>query len=295
MIITSLFISAFLLFSSFFQKYNTANPDFGETNSLRIMTFNIRYDNPYDEENSWNFRKDKVLSVIRFYDCDIIGLQEALIHQLEYLADSLKAYKWTGVGRDDGNSGGEFSPIFYKAKRFKLLNTNTFWLSPTPEIPGSKGWDAAITKIVTWAKFEDIKTKDAVFTFNTHFDHLGVDARINSSKILLERINLITNGNYFIITGDFNFTGDSEPYKILTGSDIVKVNDAAKYSVSPVHGPAWTFHGFKENTENPKIDYIFVGKNIIVLKHGVLTDNWSGRYPSDHLPVFSEIILQQIK
>jgi endonuclease/exonuclease/phosphatase family metal-dependent hydrolase len=265
--------------------------------SLRVMTFNIRLNTPADSANAWPHRKDMVASMIRFHRADLVGVQEALQDQMDDLTNLLPEFGWMGVGRDDGKAAGEYSAIFYLKERFAVLEQNTFWLSETPEISGSMGWDAACVRIVTWAKFQDRETGKAFYHFNTHFDHIGETARQESAKLLLRKIGEMTRGEPVVVSGDFNATEDSPVYKILTAEsagDAVAnapslLRDARDVSAQPHHGPDWTFHGFEIVVDRPKLDYIFVSKDVQVERHGVLSDRWNGRYPSDHLPVLAEL------
>ena len=156
--------------------------------TVRVMTFNIRFDNPGDGPDAWPHRKDLAASMIRFHRAGLIGVQEALKHQLDDLTARLPGYAWVGVGRADGREAGEYSAILYRTDRFELMDDGTFWLSETPEVPGSKSWDAAIERIVTWAQFRDRETGKTFFHFNTHFDHVGQVARAESAKLILQRI-----------------------------------------------------------------------------------------------------------
>ena len=186
-------------------------------NSLRVMTFNIRYNEPRDGVNAWTNRKTKVADVIRFHKADLVGVQEAQYNQLQDLEKLLPDFAWCGVGRTDGKLEGEFSAILYRKSRFKLLQTETFWLSETPEKAGSKGWDANYPRIVTWAKFLDKKTKKTFFHFNTHFDNIGEKARTESAKFLLAQTEKISGKFPFVVTGDFNAKESTNVYQILTG------------------------------------------------------------------------------
>lgn len=259
--------------------------------TLDVMTFNIRLNLRSDGENAWPNRKDMALSMIRYYDPDILGVQEALKPQVKDLTAGLTEYAWLGVGRDDGLEAGEYMAIFYKPSRFKLLKQDTFWLSETPETPGL-GWDAAYIRVVTWAKFEDLKTGNRFYHFNTHFDNRGELARQESAKLLLTSIREIAGNLPFVVTGDFNCHPDSQPYQILTTSDLLR--DAKTISRAPHHGPSRTFNGFDLETlktaEQP-IDFVFVSESIDVLKHATLSDTIDGRFPSDHMPVMAEIVL----
>lgn len=266
-----------------------------EKNALRVMTFNVRYNEPRDGINAWTNRKTKVSDVIRFHKADLIGVQEAQYNQLQDLEKFLPDFAWCGIGRD-GENKGEFSAILYRKARFKLLETNTFWLSETPEKIGSKGWDADFPRIVTWAKFQDRNTKKTFYQFNTHFDHIGKQARAESSRLLLAQIPKIAAKSTFVVTGDFNAKEDTNIYKILTGKEEVanfKLIDARYVSKNGHFGGNSTFNEFKELIPALKIDYIFVGDGVKVLEHGILSDRWDGLWASDHLPVLAEIVFDE--
>ncbi len=263
-----------------------------DKNALRVMTFNIRYNEPRDGVNAWANRKTKVSDVIRFHKADLIGVQEAKYDQLQDLEKLLPDFAWCGSGRD-GENKGEFSAILYRRSRFKLVETNTFWLSETPEKIGAKGWDADFPRIVTWAKFQDRASKKNFYQFNTHFDHIGARARTESSKLLLAQIPKIAGKSAFVVTGDFNAPEETNVYRILTGKEeagTFKLIDARYLSVNPHFGGNSTFSAFKELEPGRKIDYIFIGEDIRVLEHGILSDRWDGLWASDHLPVLAEIM-----
>lgn len=277
--------------------------------SLWIMSFNIRLDTPKDEKNAWIHRKELVGSEIRFHSIDIVGLQEVLKNQLKDLTELLPEYGCIGVGRDDGKDSGEFSPILYLTSRLNLLDSGTFWLSETPEVPGSKGWDAACRRVCTWAKFLDKQTEKVFFYFNTHLDHKGEIAKREGAHLILKLIDQMAGDHPVVLTGDFNSTEESEPYRIVTDpNNKISFKDTRYCSETPHHGPSFTSHFFKgaeifsyiinkqykEISQLPDqivspIDYIFVKNCAGVKKHGVLSDNWDGVYPSDHMPVVAEI------
>jgi endonuclease/exonuclease/phosphatase family metal-dependent hydrolase len=259
--------------------------------STRVMTFNIRYDEPRDGVNAWPNRKQKVADVIRFHKADLVGVQEALLTQLRDLEKLVPDFAWCGVGRTDGKEAGEYSAILYRRSRFELLQCETFWLSETPEKVGSVGWDAALPRIVTWAKFRDRGSKKTFFHFNTHFDHRGDKARTQSASLILERVGEIAGKAPFVLTGDLNVKEDSEAYKTLkAGSAAVHLADAKYASTNGHFGGDSTFSAFKELQPGNKIDYIFVREGMRVVEHGVLSDQWNGLWASDHLPVLAEII-----
>ena len=260
------------------------------TDTVRVMSFNIRYDEPRDGVNAWPNRKKKVADVIRFHKADLVGVQEALLSQLRDLETLLPDFAWCGVGRTDGKEAGEFSAILYRKSRFRLIETKTFWLSETPDVAGSKGWDAAFPRIVTWAKFRDRSTGKTFIHFNTHFDHVGERARSESSSLILKKVSEILPNGPFVVTGDFNVKEDSGAYKtIMAGTPTVKVADAKYASVNGHFGGDSTFSAFKELEPGRKIDYIFVREGVKVFEHGVLSDRWNGLWASDHLPVIAEI------
>ena len=257
--------------------------------SIRVVSFNIRYDNPQDGQNAWQFRKNRIAQFIRFQDADICGLQEALFQQANDLDSLLPEYDWIGVGRDDGSIKGEFCPIFFRKNRFTVMDHGTFWLSETPSEAGSIGWDAALPRIVTWCLIRDSVTGNEIRFFNTHFDHVGKSAREMSVRLLIEKAVEYIGLNPLIITGDFNCTDTSIVYDFLREGGL---HDALNISHEPHYGPNSTWNAFTEIEENQRIDFIFVNDLISVRKHAILTDKWDGRFLSDHLPVLAEIVVR---
>ncbi|MET6998551.1 endonuclease/exonuclease/phosphatase family protein [Chitinophaga defluvii] len=258
---------------------------------LHVMTFNIRMNTPHDSLNAWPHRKDKVASQVLFHEAHLLGVQEALYEQMTDLKERLPQYKYIGGGRDDGKNAGEFSAIFYDTTRLQLLDSKTFWLSETPDVPGSKGWDAAITRVVTYGKFKDRKTKKIFFHFNTHFDHIGKIARRESAKFLLQQVHTIAGKIPAIITGDFNATPDDEPIQVvMNANDPLHFTDSKAISQMPHYGPTGTFNAwhFAERDDRP-IDYIFLKGKFKVKKHATISETWKGRYASDHFSLYSEI------
>jgi endonuclease/exonuclease/phosphatase family metal-dependent hydrolase len=264
--------------------------------TLNIMSFNIRYDNPGDRDNAWGNRKEMVAESIRFHEIDIAGLQEALQNQVEDLEARLLEYGWFGVGRDDGRRKGEYTPVFYRKSRFKVIEQSTFWLSETPEVPGKLGWDAVCPRIVTWGKFKDGWSGKVFFVFNTHFDHVGEEARNQSAELLLSKIEELTGSYPVVLTGDFNCTVDDAPYSLLTRNRDGQrsLTDAYNISLTIPYGSTQTFNGFK-NEPRPgyRIDFIFVCEISQVLRYGVISEKWNGRFVSDHYPVMTEISLSE--
>ena len=249
-----------------------------------VMTYNIRYDTQKDGENRWDARKAFLIAQIKFHGPDVIGIQEGLAGQVKYLDKELAGFRYVGVGRDDGKKKGEFSAIFYNTNKFKVIESSTFWLSDTPD-QISVGWDAAMERICTYALFEYLETGQRIWVFNTHFDHIGKEARKNSAMLIHNRIkSLNKDGLPFILMGDLNLEPDSEPIRYLSQH----LNDSKKVSKEVVFGPEGTFNNFQfDKPVTRRIDYIFTGKSgIEVQKYAVLSDSKNLRYPSDHLPVF---------
>ena len=262
-----------------------------QSQELNVMTFNIRYNNKNDSLNAWSYRKDNAASQIKFHNVHILGVQEALHEQMMDLSQSLSQYKYVGVGRDDGKTKGEYSAIFYDTIKLKFLQSSTFWLSLTPEVPGSKSWDAAITRIVTWAKFTDARSKRTFFVFNTHFDHMGKEARSEGARLLKQKVKDIGGNNPVVITGDFNSKPSDDPIKIVTDpTDKDRFIDTKTVSLTPHYGPQGTFNAFTpKETDNEPIDFIFLKGKWKVLQHATLSQTWGGRFSSDHFPVFAKL------
>jgi endonuclease/exonuclease/phosphatase family metal-dependent hydrolase len=269
----------------------------GTGHACRIMTFNIRVDVASDSLNAWPHRKDIAAGMIRFHHADIACLQEALSGQVADLKERLPDYGWFGVGRDDGKKEGEFMAVFYLRERFTVVRQSTFWLSENPESPG-RGWDAACNRVVTWGEFRDHESGGTFFLFNTHFDHMGQIAREESARLLKKKIGGIAGNRDFVVTGDFNSTPDSDIYRILTRDSTkgagINLTDSKTVSLNPHHGPGGTFTGFQFPSlleKGQPIDYIFVSNKIKVINHGVLSDTFDGFFPSDHMPVLAEIVI----
>ena len=256
---------------------------FGQT--TKLMTYNIKYDNTSDTVNNWNDRKEKMVELLKHYEPAFIGMQEVLINQLEYLDTALPDYNYVGVGRDDGKEKGEFSPILYDAKNYKLLKSETFWLSETPE-KISVGWDASMERICTYGLFEGSKTKEKIYIFNTHFDHRGVKAREESVKLILKKIKEINTENLpLVLMGDLNLRPDQEPIKILKEN----LDEGQEITRKPFYGPAGTFNGFDDRPLDYKIDYLFV-KNLKVETYRHIDDRMdNNKHISDHLPVLATV------
>jgi len=254
-----------------------------QSQSLKVMTFNLRYSTPRDGENSWDNRKAFVAELLQYYEPDIFGVQEALDGQMVYLDEALEQYTFVGVGRDDGKKKGEYSGVFYLKEKYKLLEGETFWLSEQPNKP-SVGWDASMERICTYVHLEEVASGKKFWVFNTHFDHKGMEARAKSVDLILQwtRKKNIAKEPVFV-TGDLNLGPEEEPIKKLAAA----LADAWDASATPPYGPVGTFNGFDfKHPLTRRIDYVFVSpESIVVDKYRTIDDFREFRYPSDHMPV----------
>ncbi|MBD3267707.1 endonuclease [bacterium] len=265
-----------------------------EAQSIRVMTFNIRYNNPGDGINAWPNRKDHVADMFKKHKADLAGLQEALMGQIEDLEQRLPGYAWIGVGRDDGKKAGEFSPIFYRKNRFEVLQHDTFWLSKTPDRAGTSSWNSACNRVCTWGKFKNKQSGKVFYLFNTHLDHRSQEARDEGIQLIVKRTQKYAKQAPTVLTGDLNSGEPSFPIRFLSGKEKageLKSNfkDAKYQSKQDPTGPTVTFTNWKElGRGNSPIDYIFVRNNVTVLEH-TLDDKYEGYFPSDHLPVLAVV------
>jgi endonuclease/exonuclease/phosphatase family metal-dependent hydrolase len=260
------------------------------TSKTNIMSFNIRYDEPNDKEQNWHHRKENVVKMLKFYDLDMMGFQEVLLSQLNYLKTNLEEYAVVGVGREDGVDKGEFVPIFYRKDRFEKVETGTFWLSETPD-KVSKGWDANLERIVTWVVLLDKRSEKEFLILNTHFDHRGVEARIKSAQLLKSKIVGISKGRQVILTGDFNSLPESDAIQGLTDSTDENSLVNSQMIAKLTYGPNWTSAGFdtKPFDQRRVIDYIFLKNISAVNRYAVFTEKLNEICLSDHCPVFIQI------
>jgi endonuclease/exonuclease/phosphatase family metal-dependent hydrolase len=262
----------------------TAATTFTQAQEFKIGTYNLRNANGGDSTagNGWGQRFPWMAKLMLFEDVDVFGTQEGKHHQLVNMADSMPGYKWFGVGRDDGKQAGEYSAIFYKSSKFKVLKTGNFWMSTITDKP-NKGWDAVLPRICTWAQFREIKTGFTFYFFNLHMDHIGVVARRESAKLVLAKIKQMAGATPTILTGDFNVDQTSDSYAVINNSGLLKDS----YVLSPIKlAPSNTFNEFNANTDGDKrIDHVFVTKQFKVKRYGILTNTYHGRTPSDHYPV----------
>ena len=256
-------------------------------NPINVISYNIRLNVASDGVNAWPNRKDNVKALVNFHDADILCVQEALPEQFDALLENSN-FDVVGVGRDDGKRKGEFSAVYFDKTRFTKRNGGTFWLSETPDVP-SKGWDAALNRVCSWVKLYDKLNKKEFIVFNTHYDHIGVQARIESAKLIKKKIQEIAPTLPVILTGDLNVTPETEAISTIKSFLL----DTKEITVEPPYGPTGTFNNFNFNSElKDKIDYIFVNKGFGVQKFAVLTDSKDQRYYSDHLPVFVKLFFK---
>ncbi len=279
-----------------------------QAEEITVGSFNVRYHNSGDSinGNGWKQRCPVICDLIRFNNFEIFGAQEVLHDQLLDLLAGLPEYNYVGVGRDDGKTKGEYAPIFYQKDKFEVLKSGHFWLSAITDKP-NKGWDAALPRICTWVQFKDKVTGYEFNYFNLHMDHIGVEARKNSAKLVLKKIQEMCPNEPVILTGDFNVDQNSPNYAILNGSS--ELEDS--YQIAKIkYATNGTFNGFNPNNKTEsRIDHVFVSKNFSVERYGILTDTYrtkvenskplqdgnfpkevslekyQARTPSDHFPV----------
>jgi pyruvate/2-oxoglutarate dehydrogenase complex dihydrolipoamide acyltransferase (E2) component len=246
---------------------------------VRWATFNIRYDNPQDSLNNWQYRKDRVCQFIKDHELDIVGMQEVLHNQFQDLRAGLPEYDGIGVGRDDGKTAGEYAPLFYRKDKYEVLDSNTFWLAENPDSVGMMGWDAVCVRIATWAKFKDKATGKIFMAVNTHFDHVGEEARRQSALLIIRKIKEIVGERPAVVTGDFNVTDASDAYETITTNEFV-MKDAYK-TAARVTGVDYTFHDFaqfgpietKPLSRIQKISGANLARNWVMIPHVTFNDD----------------------
>ena len=263
------------------------SPVFGQ--EIAVLSYNIRYNSSGDGLDLWDLRKTELVVQIKEIDPISFGVQEATLTQMKDLEAGLPNYNYVGVGRDDGVTKGEFSAIFYKKSDLRVLQEDTFWLSPTPE-KVSVGWDAALPRICTYAQFELFSSKKRFWHFNTHFDHMGEEARTESAKLIVSKITaIVSDYEAIILSGDFNAEPHEEPIGVLKNSFEDPANKVK------LKGPVGTFSGFELDANlDRRIDYIFTkGVNVIGYQH-LATRRTNGRWISGHLPILLSFELNEL-
>lgn len=254
-----------------------------ELTTINVATFNMRYDNPDDSLNNWQYRKERIAQFIKDQKVEIVGTQELLQNQVDDLKALLPEYDMVGVARDNGKDEGEYAAIFYLRDRFDALDSNNFWLCENPDSVGMKGWDAACTRIATWAKLQDKATGKIFMAVNTHFDHVGEVARRESALLIISKIKEIVGDRPAFLTGDFNVDSTSNAYETITTNEFV-LNDSRKVAKA-VEGADYTWHDFGKlpAEERGIIDFIFTTPSIEVLKVYIPQENIDALL-SDHNP-----------
>ena len=253
---------------------------------VTVLTWNIRYDNPADGQNNWNHRKAWLCESIREAGPLVFGIQEGLRHQVDYIDSTLEQYAYIGCGRDDGRTRGEHCAIFYRKKECRVIRQGTFWLSPTPG-KVSVGWDAALERICTYGLFQTGETR--FWVFNTHFDHMGDTARLESARLVLRKISSLNKKRYpVILMGDFNCEPGSAPYRVVSAT----MQDAVSANKAMDMGPGGTFNGFDpKRPVTERIDFIFTaGTGIKAVDYRVWRGERDGRFASDHFPVLVRLL-----
>mgnify|MGYP002129749873 CR=1 FL=1 len=262
---------------------------------LRVMSFNVRYANKADGDNAWSQRTELFFDTIHAFGPDLIGFQEVIAVQHDALTARLTDYAFVGVARDDGKRKGEWSPIAYRKSRFTAVDHGDFWLSETPEVPGSKSWDAAITRICSWVRLRETSTGREFVFANTHFDHIGVVARQEASRLISERLPKIAANLPALLTGDLNIDEDNPAYAVLTRPTTpgaIRWIDAFR-AVHPTRSPdELSFNGFRGGTVGSRIDFIFHTADFTATAAAIDRTSRNGRYPSDHYPVTAVLNLK---
>jgi endonuclease/exonuclease/phosphatase family metal-dependent hydrolase len=250
---------------------------------LRVMTFNVRYPNPGDGANVWPARRDLLVEVIRSRRPDLVGTQELYYEQGQYIVEKLPDYAWFGLSRR-GNHEDEHMGVFYRKDRLRVIDSGDFWLSATPEKPGSISWNMSLPRMVTWAQFEIAGAGTRFYYFNTHFAHRDVDAaaRLKSAELLACRIRLLGEDAPVVVTGDFNAFAGGPVYQTL----VPMLEDAWRAAAART-GPEDTFHGFTGKPRPGRIDWILFRAPWKVRSAETITDRKAGVFPSDHFPVMA--------
>lgn len=252
--------------------------------SLAVGTCNIRYDEPRDAADAWPHRRAMVAALLR--GADVWGLQEALPHQVDALRAELPEFAFVVRSRDADPSRGEACPIVFRRERWRLDpdEHGTFWLSTTPAIPGSRSWDAALPRIATYARLTEVASGWSCYVFNVHFDHRGADARLQSARLLAQRIAARRHADPVVVLGDCNAGPDSAPLQALCARDGAGLVDAWR-SANPGAAERGTFHGFGREARGERIDHVLVDAGLEVVACAIDDRRPGGRWPSDHMPV----------
>jgi endonuclease/exonuclease/phosphatase family metal-dependent hydrolase len=268
-------------------------PPASDTADLRAMSFNIRYGTANDGDDAWPHRRDLAIRVIDDFAPVVVGVQEALRFQLDEIGAALPHMGEVGVGRNDGVEAGEYSAILFDTRRMRLLDSGTFWLSDTPDVPGSMHWGNRITRIATWARFHDVALDTSFYVFNTHWDHESQPSRERSARLVLARIADRAAADPVILMGDFNAGADNAAFRALAARDApVPLRDTFR-AVHPDAGDVGTFHAFGGGRDGDRIDAILASPDWSILDAAIVRVHDAGRYPSDHYPVTAVLRLRR--
>jgi endonuclease/exonuclease/phosphatase family metal-dependent hydrolase len=261
--------------------------------AIQAMTFNLRNSAANDGPNRWNLRREMLCDVIRSEAPDFLGVQEAMAPQIQFLEKSLPGYGHVGRSRVVDPSKSEAVPIFFQKDRWTLdaAESGTFWLSDTPDQPGSKSWGNEIPRIVTWGRFVEKSSQGAIYVFNVHLDHLSEPSRARSAELLAERIAKRKHGDPVVVMGDFNCGESSAAIRRLlarpaNGQPLLVDSFRALHPDAKKTG---TFHGFDGTRAGEKIDFILASPTARFLDAAIVHANENGRYPSDHFPVTAKM------
>lgn len=258
---------------------------------IRVVSFNIRYGTANDGAHRWEVRREAVVATIADHAPHLLGVQEALRFQLDELAAALPGYRELGVGRDDGREKGEYAALLVDTARFAVLEWGTFWLSDTPEVPGSMHWGNRITRLTTWARVADRAGNDTLRVFNLHWDHESQPSRERSAALLLERLASVPEREAVIVMGDFNSDESNRAYRQLTG-ETGRLRDTFR-SMHPAATMVGTFNAFRGDSTGGKIDAVLVGPRWETVAAGIDRSLWSGVLASDHYAVWAYIVLSR--
>lgn len=264
--------------------------------ALRLLTYNVRYDTPEDGDRSWEYRRDALADVVRSYDPDVVGFQEPLAHQLADLRERLADHRIVGRDRAAAPDEGEYVPVGYRSERFEIADEQTFWLSETPDEPGSVGWDAGFPRIATCVRLRDETGDTAVVHCNVHLDHSGERARLESAALLRRRLESFADGDPVILSGDFNCEADAPPIRRLVDADApgLRFRDARAVATQAVEGPGTTRNDYDSLLAGMEIDHVLVTPDVGVERVATRADrDEDGRFPSDHLPVVADLTLPE--
>lgn len=275
-----------------------SSADEREQQSLRVMSFNIRYGTAKDGVNEWSKRREFLIETIKQFNPDLLGTQETLKFQRDYLEEALEEYGVLGVGRNDGADDGEMMALYYRKSRFELLDSGHFWLSESPEKVGSKSWDSSLPRMVTWVRLKDknAKSTPSILFLNTHFDHKGPEARLQSAKLIRKKIAELRKGSSVVLTGDFNTDEGTPPYQELfgeSGEREAKLVDSFRKAHPERRAEEGTFSNFTQTeTKGARIDWIGLSPDWKVKQAEINRSAQEGRTPSDHFPIQTIVELE---